>query len=196
MLPPFYPDDFDHAGLDWRWFRDDPWTTQDRVMRVERKMRCIRNPLTSVFVVVLKLNPEDPQQVYPFFGVTRLVGWMPAIETLKGEPVEAVMRLCEGMERSREFVAKHYGETPAQIEAAVKGDERRVERLRDEQMLATSSLARAVRQELMVRTQFTDSNSPVLKEKMFEDAGREYQQARQRLLRSQDRDFSLVTAKP
>ena len=47
MLPDFYPEDFDHAGLDWRWFRDVPWATQERVQRVNPKMRCVRNPASS-----------------------------------------------------------------------------------------------------------------------------------------------------
>ncbi|MCI0635570.1 MAG: hypothetical protein L0206_16895 [Actinobacteria bacterium] len=191
MLPLDYPDDFAHGGLDAVWFRGVPWHWQERVRSVNPRMRVVRNPLTQVFVFMLKLDPKDPQQVYPFFGVRKIRGWAPLVETQKGDPVEAVERICVGMEKSCEFFAKHYGERPEQIEAQLKADAASAETVRVNQMIANTRFCRVYGAQVMNEARFRDRNSPALKAAYFRDAQRDLLTALER--RRRGKTLRLVT---
>lgn len=179
MLSADYPDDFKHPGLQAVWFRDVPWTVQQRVLAVNDRLRCIRNPATGVFVVVLQLNGADRQRIYPFFNVAKLVGWAPLLETDRKQPVEAIHRICEGMEASARFADAHYGETPEQIDAALKRDQRRGEELAVNAMLESTAFARRFAQEFaMKHLAMTVSNAKG--GRLYEEAHREFVQERNR----------------
>ncbi len=100
MLPLDYPDDFEHANLLDEWFREVPWSVQSDVMSVEPRLRCIQNPATKVFVVVIRTQPGERVQGFHFFATAYVRGWLSMIETRPGLPVEIVHRHCEGMRKN------------------------------------------------------------------------------------------------
>lgn len=179
MLPLDYLDDFEHGGLMDVWFRDVPWRFQERAMRVEPKLRIIRNPATLVFVFVLKLNPEDPKRVHPFFSVATLVGWAPVFETPLGEPVEACTRACEGMEASAKVFAEHYGKTPQSVSRQLRLDKDRAETARVNEMLENTAFARNFANEFRAKS-LAMSVSDAKGKRLYIQARNELRQERQR----------------
>jgi hypothetical protein len=179
MLPLDYPDDFDRGNLLDVWFRDIPWRYQQATMDVNSRLRVIRNPATSVFVFVLKLQPEDPEQNHPFFGTAMLRGWLPMMETAKGEPVDGIMRRCEGMKASEKFMREHYGETPEQIEATLRSDYAAQEKANQDAMLANTAFTRRFANEFRTR-QLAMSVSDAKGLRLYEGARREFDEERQR----------------
>lgn len=179
MLPFDYPEDFEHGGLLDVWFRDIPWRYQQATMDVNSRLRVIRNPATSVFVFVLKLNPEDAEQNHPFFGTALLRGWVPLMETGKGEPVESIIRRCEGMKASAAFMAEHYGETPEQIDATLRGDYAAQEKASQDAMLANTAFTRQFANEFRVK-QLAMSVSDGKGLRLYEGAKREFNEERLR----------------
>lgn len=184
MLPIDYPDDFDHGNLLDVWFRDIPWRYQQEAMNVNSRLRVIRNPATSVFVFVLKLNPEDAEQNHPFFGTALLRGWVPLMETAVGEPVEGISRRCEGMKASAKFMSEHYGETPAQIEATLRADYAAQEKANQDAMLANTAFTRRFANEFRMRElAMTVSDAKGLR--LYEGARREFNEERLRRKKQQ-----------
>lgn len=198
MLPSDYPDDFAHTGLLDVWFRDVPWRIQNEVMGVNPKLRCIRNPATSIFVVVLKLNPEDKTQHYPFFGVAVLHGWQPLVETKPGFPVEFVYQLCEGMRASARYYDEHYGPTKASMDAQIRVDQKNAENARVRAMLdSTRQANEAMRSFLNAKmgSSMWQGMSPRRRLAMFKGAATEFHAQRARDEARAKGEFSLVVAK-
>jgi hypothetical protein len=182
MLPVDYPDDFEHDGLMDVWFRDVPWRHQREVMGVNPRMRVIRNPATCVFVVVLKLNRDDPQQVHPFFAVSRLVGWCPVVETQPGRGVDAVFSVCELMRASEKMHAERFGETAKSAEARCRQDKLDAETGRVAAMMkSTAVAAKFVREFEKTIAQTTMGGRGKLVQ-MYEDGRKEF--AKERLRRA------------
>ena len=142
LLPTDYPDDFAHTGLREAWFDGIPWSIQSEVMGINSRLRCIRNPVTQVFVLVIKTNPEDRDQTFPFFGAETVFGWQPVMETKPGFPVEYVHQMCEGMRASERYFAEHFGDSKASMEKQLIADHKANERTKDEKMRAMSRFTR------------------------------------------------------
>lgn len=192
MLPDDYPDDFTNAGLLDVWFRDIPWRIQSAVMGVNPSLRCIRNPATAVFVLVMKLRPEDPscRAPFPFFGTADLVGWFPMLETQPGQPVEAVYRICEGMKMSAAFFDEHYGESPESISATIRGDRDAAEKARVDAMLESTAFASRFARELQMK-QLAMTVSDAKGARLYDGSRKEFQQELEH--RGKAKPFSLVT---
>lgn len=182
MLPVDYPDDFAHDGLMDVWFRDVPWRVQSEVMSVEPRMRCVRNPATQIFVIVLKLNREDPRQVHPFFGVCRLVGWCPVTETRTPGDVGAVLDLCKFMRASAKMHAETYGATAASAAARVDADKRDAETARVQAMMESTRVATKFVREFHKTIAQTTMGGRGKLLKMYEDGREEF--AKERLRRA------------
>ena len=200
MLPDDYPDDFSHDALQGAWFQGVPWAVQRRVMDVDALMRVVRNPVTQVFVVVLKLLAGDPA-VHPFFGETKLRGWLPLAETRRGQPVEFLYQMCEGMEASRRFFNETYGTTPETIEKGLK--QKHVERAtaKDLAMAESTAFARKFAEDFF-RKHFgvRHTNAPIYigsprVQKLIKKAREELADAMAERQDAEDRkaNFSLVT---
>lgn len=193
MLPLDYPDDFEHGGLLDAWFRDVPWGVQRAVQNVDPRLRCIRNPATSVFVIVIKLNPEDPQQVYTFFGVARLVGWAPVAETRRGFPVEFVYQLCEGMQASAKQFDEQYGSTPESVAAGLRRDDRARDQSRVAAMMESTAFAKKFVREFQARS-LAMSVSDAKGRRLYEQAKREFdQETRRRAAHRDGKPLVLVS---
>ena len=141
-LPTDYPEDFSHSGLREVWFEGIPWSVQQAVVGVNPRLRCIRNPATSVFVIVIKTDPMDRDQHFPFFNTATLFGWMPIIETKQGQPVEAVHKLVEIMQVSERHFAAQYGQTRESISRRLVQDRIEGERKKDRKMKEMSRFTR------------------------------------------------------
>lgn len=142
MLPHDYPDDFRHEGLEPAWFRGIPWSAQRAAMELNPRLRWVTNPVTNVFVAVLKLQSGDPQ-AHPFFGEVRLRGWMPVYETQPGFGVEILQRAVEGMATNARLYHERYGDTPESVEAGLT--KKRVEASTRESLAMAESTAFARR---------------------------------------------------
>lgn len=189
MLPHDYPEDFEHAGLLDVWFDGIPWSYQQKVMNVETRLRCIRNPATQVFVVVLKLNDNDKERRHPFFATAMLDGWVPIVETQRGQPVEAMTRVCEGMQASAKWFDEHRHEL---VMSAAQQAARREQWRVAEMSKATKESVAAIRSLLNPKngSSMRQGMSPARRAAMFRGAAAEYaaDQAQR-----EKKPFSLVT---
>jgi len=135
MLPDDYPDDFEHAGLLDPWFRDVPWSVQADVMSVEPRLRCIQNPATKVFLIVIKTKPGEKQQGFILFGACYVRGWLSMIEARRGLPVEIIHRYCEGMRKNMAEYERTGGENRARRDAHIRWQQQEGQRLSVQAML-------------------------------------------------------------
>ena len=194
MLPDGYPDSFAHDGLLDVWFNGIPWAIQRRVMDVDPKLRVIRNPVTMVYVVVLKLKSDEPDRHHSFFATAILDGWKPLVETRHGFPVEYVRTLCEGMEASAKAFDEKYGDTPDSITRGLKNERAVSERNRVAGMMQSTRLATEASASFMRSAAhgMTMGMSPRKRREKWSAAAREYAVQKERDARRMRGDFSLV----